>query len=47
MITHSSIPIILTGIIPWTEEPVGLYGTWGHKELDTTERLTLLRFSLS
>ena len=22
--------------IPWTEEPAG-YGSWGHKELDTTE----------
>ena len=26
--------------IPWTEEPGGLYSTWGHKESDTTERLT-------
>ena len=24
--------------IPWREEPVG-YSPWGHKELDTTERL--------
>ena len=33
--THSGI---LTWKIPWTEEPVG-YSPWGHKELDTTERL--------
>ena len=26
--------------IPWTEEPGG-YSPWGHKELDTPERLTL------
>ena len=26
--------------IPWTEEPGG-YSSWGHKESDTTERLTL------
>ena len=25
--------------IPWTEEPAG-YSPWGHKESDTTERLT-------
>ena len=30
--THSSI---LAWRVPWTEEP------WGHKELDTTEPLTL------
>ena len=35
--THSSI---LTWKIPWTEEPGGLQST-GHKELDTTEQLTL------
>ena len=33
MATYSSI---LAWRIPWTEEP----GPWGHKELDTTERLT-------
>ena len=27
--------------ITWTEEASG-YGPWGHKELDTTERLILL-----
>ena len=35
MATHSSI---LAWGIPWTE--VG-YSPWGHKELDTTEQLTL------
>ena len=25
--------------IPWTEEPGRLHSPWGHKELDTTERL--------
>ena len=37
MATHSSI---LAWRIPWTEEPSRLQ--WGHKELDVTERLTLL-----
>ena len=37
METHSSI---LAWEIPWTEEPGGLQ-SWGHKELDTTEQLTL------
>ena len=37
MATHSGI---LAWRIPWTEEPGGLYSPWGHKELDTTERLT-------
>ena len=36
MATHSSI---LAWKIPWTEKPGGLYSLWGHKELDTTERL--------
>ena len=31
---HSSI---LAWIIPWTEQPGGLYSLWGHKELDMTE----------
>ena len=31
---HSSI---LAWKIPWTEEPGGLYNTWGHKESDTTK----------
>ena len=34
MATHSSI---LGWRIPWAEEPDGLYGLWGRKELDTTE----------
>ena len=37
MATHSGI---LAWRIPWTEEPGELYSPWGHKELDTTERLT-------
>ena len=37
MATHSSI---LAWRIPWTEEPGGLQSV-GHKESDTTERLTL------
>ena len=37
MATHSSS---LTWSIPWAEEP-GSLSPWGHKELDTTERLTL------
>ena len=36
MATDSSI---LTGKIPWTEEPGGLQ-SWGHKELDMTEQHT-------
>ena len=36
MTTHSSI---LASKIPRMEEPVG-YSPWGHKELDTTERLS-------
>ena len=35
--THSNI---LAWRIPWTEEP-GEYSSWGHKESDTTEQLTL------
>ena len=35
MATHSST---LAWRIPWREEP-GSYSPWGHKELDTTERL--------
>ena len=37
MAIHSSI---LAWRIPWTEDLVG-YSPWGHKELDTTEQLTL------
>ena len=36
--THSSI---LAWRIPWTEEP-GRLSLWGHKESDTTGRLTLV-----
>ena len=38
MATHSSI---LAWRIPWIKEPGRLYSPWGHKELDTTERLSL------
>ena len=34
MATPSSI---LAWRIPWTEEPGGFMGSWGHKEWDTTE----------
>ena len=37
MATHSSI---LAWRIPWTEKPAG-YSSWGRKELDMTEQLTL------
>ena len=40
MATHSSI---LAWGIPWREDPVD-YSRWGHKELDTTERLTISPF---
>ena len=48
MATHSSV---LAWKIPWTEESDGAHGVhgcspWGHKRLDTTERLTL-SFSLT
>ena len=36
MATHSSV---LAWRIAWTEEPGGLYSSWGCKESDTTERL--------
>ena len=32
-----------SGLIPWTEEPIG-YSPWGRKELNVTEQLTLLLF---
>ena len=35
MAAHSSI---LAWRIPWTEEPGGLYSSWGSQELDTTEQ---------
>ena len=38
MVTHSSI---LAWRIPWTEEPRGYNSSWGHKESDTAESLTL------
>ena len=44
MATHSSI---LAWRLPWTEEPGRLYGPRGHKESDTTERLTLLLYVAS
>ena len=34
---YSSIP---AWRIPWTEEPSSLHSPWGHKDSDTTERLT-------
>ena len=36
--THSSI---LAWRIPWTEKPGVGYSPWGHRELDTTEQLSL------
>ena len=41
MAAHSSP---LAWKIPWTEEP-GSYSPWGHKESDTTERLSLSKVS--
>ena len=41
MATHASIP---SWRITCTEEPGGLYSSWGHKESDTTEQLTLSLF---
>ena len=38
MAAHSNI---LAWKLPWTEEPGGLYSSWGCKELDTTELLSL------
>ena len=43
MAIHSSI---LAWEIPWTEEPAG-YNSWGHKELDTIEQLTLYTHATS
>ena len=34
MATYSSI---LAWVIPWTEEPEGLYSSWSHKVSNTTE----------
>ena len=39
-------PSILAWEIPWTEEPAG-YNSWGHKELDTSEQLTLYTHATS
>ena len=49
MATHSSI---LAWRAPWTEEPGKLqsmpgYSPWGHKELDTTEQLSLMPTAIS
>ena len=41
--THSSI---LAWRIPWTEEPGGVYNSWGHKKSDTTNWLTLSHSSI-
>ena len=38
MATHSSI---IAWEIPWTQGSLVGHSPWGHKELDTTERLTL------
>ena len=38
MATHCSIP---AWKIPWTKKPGRHYSPWGHRESDTTERLTL------
>ena len=43
MATHSSF---LAWKIPWTAEP-GRLQPWGHKELDTTERLHFLPIECS
>ena len=43
METHSRI---LAWRITWIEEHGALYITWGHKELDTTEGLTVSHSSL-
>ena len=39
MVTHSNI---LAWRIPWTEKSLVGYNPWGHKESDTTERLSLI-----
>ena len=36
-------PSVLAWRIPWTEEPGRLHNLWGHKESDTTKRLSLSR----
>ena len=41
MATHCSI---LAWRIPWTEEPGRLYSSWGPKESDRTEQLTVLDY---
>ena len=33
-------PVFLPGESPWTEETVGLYGPWGHKESDKTKQIS-------
>ena len=42
----ATLSSILAWKIPWTEEPGGLQ-SWGCKEFDMTERLTLLFFKVS
>ena len=40
MATHSSI---LAWRIPWTEEPGGLYGPWGHRRVEHDRDYTATR----
>ena len=35
-------PVFLPGESPWTKEPGGLQ-SWGHKELDTTKKLSTVQ----
>ena len=37
----TTLSSILIWKIPWTEDPGGLWGPWGHKELDMTEHTLL------
>ena len=39
MASHSGI---IAWKVPWTEEPGGLYSSWSHKDLDTTEHIIIL-----
>ena len=36
-------PSVLAWRIPWIEQPGRLHNLWGHKESDTTKRLSLSR----
>ena len=44
MATHSRM---LAWKIPWTEEPGGLYSSWGCKESDTAEQLSTHKQGIS